>query len=418
MNDPATSNLLKRQLRLSDAIALKKPDRVPVLPVVVHYYPNQSRGVSNRDMHYDLEARCRLWRDVTVEHDWDGAVSLMPVPMARPLEILGCTQLMWPGGSLPDDRPFQFDEREYMLQDEYDEMLANPSRFTVTKLWPRLSKTLTPMARFADGALPQLLLNASAYHLPPLLASLAHTPGVLEMVEGLTALGREMAEEQKESERYEAEMTALGFPFPFGTIALTAFDCLSDFLRGLRGTFLDMYQVPDKLLAAVDMYIPWTIEAAIAGAVRSGNAGVYVTLHRGAAGFMSNEQFAKFYWPGLKALLLGLVDAGLTPMPLFEGDFTPRLEYLAELPPKKIAGHFDRVDRKKAKQLIGDIMCFWGNVPSSLLCTGSPEEVKRDVRELIETFGDNGGLIIDGTVGIPDEARRENVFALSWAANG
>ena len=36
--------------------------------------------------------------------------------------------------------------------------------------------------------------------------------------------------------------------------------------------------------------------------------------------------------------------------------------------------------------------------------------------ELIDPFAGNGGLIIDGTIGIPDEARRENVVALSEAA--
>ena len=69
---------------------------------------------------------------------------------------------------------------------------------------------------------------------------------------------------------------------------------------------------------------------------------------------MSNEQFARFYWPSLKTLLVALVDAGLTPMPFFEGDYTSRLEFLQELPPGKIIGHFDRVDRKKAKELIGE----------------------------------------------------------------
>ena len=92
-----------------------------------------------------------------------------------------------------------------------------------------------------------------------------------------------------------------------------------------------------------------------------------------------------------------------------------RLPFLAELPPGKIIGHFDRIDRAKAAKTIGDIMCFWGNVPSSLLVAGTVEAVKRDVQELIELFAGNGGLIIDGSSGIPDEARRQNVFALTEA---
>ena len=162
-----------------------------------------------------------------------------------------------------------------------------------------------------------------------------------------------------------------------------------------------MYQIPDKLLKLIDMFTPMTIGGAIMMAKQTGNNGVFIPMHRGAGGFMSNEQFEKFYWPCFKALLLGLIDAGLTPIPLFEGDYTPRLEFLQELPPKKVVGHFDHIDRKKAKALIGDVMCFWGNVSASLLCTGTPDQVKENVKELIDLFGDTGALIIDGNQGIP-----------------
>jgi uroporphyrinogen-III decarboxylase len=60
-------------------------------------------------------------------------------------------------------------------------------------------------------------------------------------------------------------------------------------------------------------------------------------------------------------------------------------------------------------------MCFWGNVPPSLLCTGTPRDVRDDVKELIDIFGDNGGLIIDCSNGIPDEAKPENVQAMTEA---
>ncbi|MCL5734275.1 MAG: hypothetical protein M1274_01585 [Actinobacteria bacterium] len=60
-------------------------------------------------------------------------------------------------------------------------------------------------------------------------------------------------------------------------------------------------------------------------------------------------------------------------------------------------------------------MCFWGDVPSSLLCTGTSQQVKDDVKELIDLFGDTGTLMIDGNQGIPDEARPENVMAMREA---
>ncbi len=411
---PNAPKYAARMKRLEDAMSLRKPDRVPVAPVVVTYYANRIQGIPNRMVHYDLDLRNRVAREAAVRHSWDAAVSLTSVPLARPLERLGLNQILWPGGGLPDDRPFQYVEGEFLLQDEYDEMLSNPDVFAIKKLWPRISSKLG--AAGAALAAPTLFYS-NALFLPGFVGGALSAPGFRELLHAMTDVADEMAAAEAASAQLSAEMQQLGYPVLYGAIGMTAFDFVSDFLRGLRGTLLDMYQVPDRLLAAVEMYTPWTIEQTLSWAKAYGHPGVFLPLHRGAGGFMSNEQFAKFYWPSLKALLLALIEAGYVPMPLFEGDFTPRLEFLQELPRGKVVGHFDKVDRRRAKELIGDTMCFWGNVPSSLLCTATAREVKDDVRELIEIFGDNGGLIIDGTVGIPDEAKPENVFALMEAAN-
>jgi uroporphyrinogen-III decarboxylase len=54
-------------------------------------------------------------------------------------------------------------------------------------------------------------------------------------------------------------------------------------------------------------------------------------------------------------------------------------------------------------------------VKGSMLCTGTPEQVKADVKELIDLFKDKGGLIIDATNGLPDETRPENMSAMTEA---
>jgi uroporphyrinogen-III decarboxylase len=184
----------------------------------------------------------------------------------------------------------------------------------------------------------------------------------------------------------------------------------------MRGVMLDMYRQPDKLLAAIEFFTPLAIQSGIRQARTTGNPRVFMPLHRGAGGFMSNEQYARFYWPGLKQMILAQIEAGLTPMPFFQGDYTPRLEFLAELPAGKVCGCFDEVDIERAKEILGDTMCFMGNIPPSLLITGTPKEVKDYVKRLIDTFGDNGGLIINGAAsGVPQEAKPENVRAIKEA---
>jgi uroporphyrinogen-III decarboxylase len=251
--------------------------------------------------------------------------------------------------------------------------------------------------------------------LPPFLGGLLSQPQFKGILEMLLDLVNEFEVHGAIIHKYVSGVASLGYPLPWGGIAVPAFDCVSDFVRGMHGSMLDMFRNPEKLLALVEMFTPYTIESAIAMADQAGSKGVYIPMHRGAAGFMSDEQFVKFYWPCVKELFLGLIDAGYTPMPLFEGDYTPRLKFLAQLPPGKIVGHFDKVDRQKAKEMIGNVMCFWGNVPSSLMCTGTAQDVKDDVKALIDLFGDNGGLIIDCSNGLPDEAKPENVHAMKEA---
>jgi uroporphyrinogen-III decarboxylase len=414
-NVPPTPEYLSREKRIEDAFNLRKPDRVPIAPAVVHYYPTRANGISNKDAQYDVKATLEIWKETIRKHDWDVSPPYGSLRPAGAMNLLGIQQMKWPGGGLPDDRPFQWVENEYMTQDEYDEILKDPIGFTVKKLWPRVATALTPISDATKIEPPLLPFLSNAYTLPDFLGNLISQPSMTESLEKLLALAQEIKNINSIVSEHEREMKKLGYPLIFGAMTFPAFDWISDTLRGLRGTSLDMYQVPEKLLALIDIFIPLTVQGVIGATQESGINRAFIPLHRGAGGFMSNEQFARFYWPGLKALILGLIDAGITPVPLFEGDYTPRLEFLQELPPAKVVAHYDQVDRQKAKKLLGDTMCFYGNVPASLMCSGTPQQVKDDVKRLIDMFGENGGLVIDSTMGLPDESRPENVQALTDA---
>ena len=406
---------LVRAKRMDDAMHLRKPDRIPVAPLCIHFFATKVRGISNKEAMNDQGRMFQALKEETLLYDWDAAPPVGPVPAAKPLELLGIQQFKWPGGGLPDDQPFQWVENEYMRQDEYDEVLADPNGFTLKKLWPRISSTLAPLSGMAQMPPPPLFFMSNAYTLPAFFYQMIGQSPLRDIMKKLLELVDEMEKGRGVSRAYAMEMMQLGYPIQWVTATYPPFDWISDCFRGLKGSSMDMYRAPEKLLSTIDMITPMTIGGAVGWAEQARNKGVAIFMHRGATGFMSDEQFAKFYWPSFKALLLGLVDAGLTPIALFEGDYTSRLEYLQELPPGKIVGHFDRVDRKKAKKLISNVMCFWGNVPASLMCAGTPQQVKDDVKKLIDIFGDNGGLIIDSINGFPDESKPENIRAVSEA---
>ncbi len=127
---------------------------------------------------------------------------------------------------------------------------------------------------------------------------------------------------------------------------------------------------------------------------------------------MSPEQFKRFYWPSLRKVMLTLIEAGLTPLIFWEGVCDSRLEMIGDIPPGKVIYHFERTDIFRAKELLGDTVCLRGNVPASMLTTGTPQEVDEYCKRLIDVCGQGGGLIVDGGIGIPDDARPENVFAM------
>ncbi len=403
---------LEREGRFNDVVALRKPDRVPVIPLITHYFPTQIKGVSNKEAGYDCALRLRAVREATVEFGWDMCPT-SGVFSSRAFEALGITQTKWPGGSLADEAPFQFVEGEYLRAEEYDEFIANPDWFTLTRIYPRIADNL---AAFASIPFP-LHWISSSYSLARQGAAVVALPGMRRALESLLEVADVVEEETAMAKAHVQEMASLGYPVVHGSAVFPAFDMVSDFFRGLKGSSLDIYRNPEKLEKVIALMQPACLSMSMAGAEASGNPRVFIPMHRGADGFMSEEAFERFYWPTFKELIDTLVGAGLTPIPLFEGNYTSRLKYLAELPPGKVAAHFDHVDRKRFKEVCGDMMCFWGNVPSSLMCTGSPQEVKDDVKRLIDLFGDTGALIIESTQGIPDEAKPENVLALREAVD-
>ena len=405
---------LARKKRIEDAFNLRQPDRTPVAPVVLHYYPTRAMGISNKDSMYQYDRRLQALKEVTIRHDWDAAPPPGSVPAAKPLEILGVKQIKWPGGAISDELPFQMVENEYMLQSEYDELFSNTNRFVIEKLWPRIADSMESIGHIFEtmNNIPLISLS-NFYSLPGFIGGFLSQAGLSEIPEKLLELSQETQNNGKLMIDYSLEMMRLGYPFVAGAFAFCAFDWISDFLRGLRGTSLDMYEVPDKFLKAIDMITQLQISGTIRMAQQAQVESAVIFLHRGSTGFLSDTQFERFYWPCLKELIMSLINAGIRPIVYTEGDFTLRLKYFQDLPPKKFVMHYQDVDRRLAKQLLGDICCFWGNVPSTLMCTGTPERVKDDVKELIDIFGDNGGLVIDSTLGIPDESKLENVQALT-----
>jgi len=235
-----------------------------------------------------------------------------------------------------------------------------------------------------------------------------------EIAGALEALQKAAAEALKWLTHVRDEMqtiTHLGFPDILGGHAAAPFDVIGDWFRGTRGIMLDMYRHPDKLLEAMEKLVPIQIGMGTSLSKRMGKPVVMLMLHKGLDSFMSNDQFKTFYWPTLRKVLVGLIEEGLVPMPLFEGSYTSRLEIIQDIPKGKAIYWFEEVDIYKAKEILGDTVCFRGNVPGSMLYAGTPQQIKDYVKEMIDVVGKGGGLMLDSGIWF-DEAKHENVKAM------
>ncbi len=392
----------ERSRRLNDAMVLKQTDRIPIqLPM--GYMAADMYGVSHQEQHENADREIEILESAALHFQPDSLMGLYNNP--GPSLALGDRMTKFPGHDLGPDGSFQFVEGEYMKGEDYDDFIEDPADWSIRKYWPRVFSELEGLAM-----LPPLGMAAfGTYSLSSLTVFKA--PLVAKALKALARAVEAQAGVQERMIRTTQHLAAAGFaPVVFAGIALEApFDLMSDTLRGMRGIMLDIYRRPEKLLTAQEKVLRFQLEYAVKWCRFTGINVAFIPLHRGSDGFMSLQQFEKFYWPQLKAMLEKLVKENITPVVFYEGVWDERLQYLAELPKGKTVGWFQASDIFKVKEIAGDTMCIIGGMPNSLLKSGTKEEVRQLTIRLCKEVGKGGGFIISTGVGEMEGCRPELV---------
>lgn len=397
----------QRVTRFIKVIKLEKPDRVPVI-LPAGSFPLYYAGITLKEAMYDNELLCQAYRKFLADFESDTFSGPMMVPSGKASEIIDTLTVKWPGHGLPDNTSMmQFVENEYMKEDEYDLFLEDLTDFCLRRYLPRSLGALAPFANFPPT--PFILGMANRFLMP------AVRPEVQAAYQAIIDHGKEIARWMIPLMQFDREATASGYPTLFGGQSHAPFDILADTLRGTKGIFMDMYRQPDKVFAAMEKVTQMNISCGLDGANMSGRPIVFFALHKGDDTFMSNKQYEKFYWPTFRRVILGLIEEGVVPLLFAEGSYNNRLETIKDLPRGKVIWYFDRTDMFRAKKILGDNACIAGNVPASLLCTGTPKEVKEYCRKLIEVCGEGGGFILTGGASI-DKGDPDNLRAMTEAA--
>lgn len=389
----------EREKRVREAIELKQPDRIPITANInmQHY-----TGIPNSAGYYDPISFKWAMRKIAVDFQPD--MSNIGLPMSgAALTALDVKNRLWPGGPLPPDYDMQFVEGEWMKADEYDLFLNDPSDFVIRYYLPRMYGALAPLAK-----LPPI---GNLFQGFDVLTPMFTSPEFIKMAKAIAKAGEETKKFRETVGDSGEELADLGFPplahLGGGGIGGAPFDVVSSFLRGMKGSMLDMYQRPEKLLQVCDMILERRIaNATPADPKQRGNpkrSGM--PLWRGDKSFMSQKMFEKFYWPGLKRALQATIDVGFVPMPFFEAEFGERLERLLELPKGKVIASIEYVDAFKAKEILKDHTCLFVRIPLTSK-VWSLQQVEECTKDLIDKCRKGGGIIVE--VRMPDKGTKED----------
>lgn len=384
----AEANYKERITRLRKAYDLEHPDRIVAdVSMGVGEFAIRRRGLNGKDMCYNHEALREPLLEFHREFQPDLSVGLLPYP-GKVMEMLDYQTYIWGGHGLPDEQVIQAVEGEYMMPDEYAKFAADPTSYWLRTYLPRVAPTLQPLAM-----LPYYPRISENVDIIDLILPFG-IPPFQEMLHKLMEAGNELMKMLAVVGQTGAMIAAEGFPAMGMNIVKTPFDYLGDTLRGTKGILTDMFRRPDELLAACEAYVPVLIEAVVAASDRSGAPCAMYVLHKGADSFMSQAQFEEFYWPTWKEVMLGLYEEGIISQLFVEGSYNHRLENLAEMPDKSLVCHFDQTDMRRVKEILSDKFTIAGNVPASLMSTGTADAVRAYCDDLVELYADAPGYIM------------------------
>jgi len=184
---------------------------------------------------------------------------------------------------------------------------------------------------------------------------------------------------------------------------------------GLERFSIALYENRSLIETVLDRYCDWT--AVVAERVCKLGFDLYISTDDMAfksAPYFSPRVFRELvlprYWRVREKITLPWVVHS-------DGNLTPFLDDLVEL---GIAGlhplEKGAMDIRAVKRDYGDRICLLGNVDLNLLGMATPDEVDREVRELIRDVGPGGGYIVTSGNSLAGYLLPENVVALAEAA--
>ena len=204
-------------------------------------------------------------------------------------------------------------------------------------------------------------------------------------------------------------VTSLGLPKYQGGFSKAPFDVIGDTMRGTRAMMLDTFRKRKEILEACERIVPFMTKMPY-GAYSWGNAPtVFFPLHKAQTASCPRKTSRPFTGRLSRQVMLNLINDGMIPILFVEGSYNQRLDLITDpdIPAGSTIWYFDKTDMTEVKKHLQGWACFSGNFPSSLLKTGTVDQVKDHTLKLLNELAGEGYYMINGAV--LDEAKAENL---------
>ena len=347
--------------RVAAAIALEKPDRVPVSPFIIYHFATVT-NTSMKDFVWDVDA-CHE-ASLKAYNFYDGLIDIMNL---------------------------------------------TPMRFAFTSIVPILFSALYYDWRFFDDEIPQIMEATQG------------GPEIYDTVlrRGFSALRKHarigrMQVIDTMSHHLFAHLRRMRYwrkhidvvPWQEAICYLPAELML--FCRGLEG-FTDLLDRPDKLAEINEKYNQKIISATLRVARLLGARTICIPSLKFSSSMVSPRLFEKLAWPWLEQQVRAYSREGYCVILHLDGNWTPLLEMFAQLPTGSAVVELDISDMLHAKRVLGKTLCIKGNIDPTLLAFGSQQEVETACKTLIDGCADGGGFILSSGCEAPPNSNPENI---------
>ena len=205
LGKPAEQLFGERIKRMTDALQLKQPDRIPIhcgwvtcSPKCTASPARNSTKTATRSSRCCSRPRCISSRTAS----W--ACSTTPRPA---LAIGGDRMTKLPGHGLDANGSFQFVEDEYMKPEDYDAFIEDPADWSIRKYWPRVFPELEGLAHAAAAG------HGCVRHLQPVQPR-PLAPPVAKALQMLAKRADAQAGRDARAGEIVQRLAALGFPPP------------------------------------------------------------------------------------------------------------------------------------------------------------------------------------------------------------